>query len=161
MNQHDDQPGEQHGEAPPDSAHPATGDAPDSEQGSGLAEHDPQDLAEDEEVVAVPPPTRDRVGDEDQPDVAEHEAAVPSSGEDQVGEEQPDLAEHESTVPPSAGNAAPDTNGRASIPSTGDDRVDEALTRLAELDRLDVTDHAGVVEDIHRALQDTLAEDED
>lgn len=46
-------------------------------------------------------------------------------------------------------------------PSTGDDRVDEALSRLAELDRLDVTEHAGVVQDVHRALQDTLAEEED
>lgn len=45
--------------------------------------------------------------------------------------------------------------------STGDDRVDEALTRLDELDTLPVHDHATVVEDIHRALQDTLAEDED
>jgi len=49
----------------------------------------------------------------------------------------------------------------AATPPTGDDRVDEALTRLAELDRLDVTEHAGVVEQVHRALQDTLAEEED
>lgn len=47
------------------------------------------------------------------------------------------------------------------IPPTGDDRVDAALSRLGELDRLDVTEHAGVVEDVHRALQDTLAEEED
>lgn len=157
MNQHDAQPGERHVEPPLSSADPATGDAPDSVPSSRLAEHDQQDLADEETAV---PSTDDRAG-EDQPDVAEHEAAVPSSSEDQVGEEQPDLAEHELTVPPSAGNAAPDTNGRASIPPTGDDRVDEALTRLAEMDRLDVTEHAGVVEDVHRALQDTLAEDED
>lgn len=44
--------------------------------------------------------------------------------------------------------------------STGDDRVDQALTRLAELDGRPVHEHAAVVEDVHRALQDALAEDE-
>jgi hypothetical protein len=44
--------------------------------------------------------------------------------------------------------------------STGDDRVDQALTRLAELDDRPVHDHAAVVEEVHRALQDALAEDE-
>lgn len=45
--------------------------------------------------------------------------------------------------------------------TTGEPRVDQALTRLAELDDAPVHDHPEVVEDIHRALQDTLAEDED
>lgn len=43
---------------------------------------------------------------------------------------------------------------------TGDDRVDQALTRLAELDARPVHEHAAIVEDVHRALQDALAEDE-
>jgi hypothetical protein len=43
---------------------------------------------------------------------------------------------------------------------TGDDRVDLALSRLAELDEAPVHQHAAVVEAVHRALQDTLAEDE-
>lgn len=44
---------------------------------------------------------------------------------------------------------------------TGDSRVDAALERLAELDDKPVGEHVAVVEDIHRALQDALAEDED
>lgn len=44
--------------------------------------------------------------------------------------------------------------------TTGDARVDEALTRLAELDAKPVHEHAAVVEDIHRSLQDALAEGE-
>lgn len=44
---------------------------------------------------------------------------------------------------------------------TGDARVDEALQRLAELEDKPVGEHVAVVEDIHRVLQDALAEDED
>ncbi|HEX6198091.1 MAG TPA: hypothetical protein VFZ37_19430 [Jiangellaceae bacterium] len=72
-------------------------------------------------------------------------------------DDQPDLAEHEAAVPSAAEDRPLDPT--ENTPSTGDDRVDEALTRLAELDRLEVTEHAGVVEDVHRALQDTLAEE--
>lgn len=41
---------------------------------------------------------------------------------------------------------------------TGDAAVDQALTRLDELDHLPITEHATVVEGVHRALQDRLAE---
>ncbi|MFW6033629.1 MAG: hypothetical protein ACOC9R_00725 [bacterium] len=44
---------------------------------------------------------------------------------------------------------------------TGHARVDEALQRLSALDDMPVGEHVAVVEDIHRTLQDTLAEDED
>lgn len=117
---------------------------------------------------------------EEHPDVAEHEAAVPSTTTNGLREGGPDVAEHEAAVPSSvedgspeppaqsttaaAGPGMPDAGEQSAttaIPPTGDDRVDEALSRLAELDRLDVTEHAGVVEDVHRALQDTLAEEED
>lgn len=57
---------------------------------------------------------------------------------------------------------APGTPTEADEPAgTRDDRVDQALTRLAELDGRPVHEHAAVVEDVHRALQDALAEDED
>lgn len=48
----------------------------------------------------------------------------------------------------------------AGVDPAGDPRVDAALTRLAELDGLTVHQHAAVIEDIHRSLQDTLAEEE-
>jgi hypothetical protein len=44
---------------------------------------------------------------------------------------------------------------------TGDPRVDSALAALDELDRMPVHEHAAVVEDVHRSLQDALADDED
>jgi hypothetical protein len=43
-------------------------------------------------------------------------------------------------------------------PRTGDPRVDEALARLRELDSLPTAEQAPVLEDIHRRLQDALAD---
>lgn len=69
-------------------------------------------------------------------------------------------------TPPTPPAPLPPTDGepseQAGTPpeSTGDPRVDEALTRLSELDETPVQEHAPVVEEIHRALQDTLAEEE-
>lgn len=50
------------------------------------------------------------------------------------------------------------TPTEAESTATGDAAVDQALTRLDELDHLPITDHATVVEGVHRALQDRLAE---
>lgn len=70
--------------------------------------------------------------------------------------------------PPRAGSAEPTEPSRPAEPAgavepatTGDSRVDEALTRLTELADKPVHEHAVIVEDIHRSLQDALAEDED
>ena len=64
------------------------------------------------------------------------------------------MSEHDEQPAPGAPNATGEPAG------TGDDRVDQALTRLSELDGRPVHEHAAVVEDVHRALQDALAEDE-
>lgn len=46
--------------------------------------------------------------------------------------------------------------------STGDARVDTALAGLDGLDEAPVHEHAAVIEEVHRSLQDALAdEDED
>ncbi len=45
--------------------------------------------------------------------------------------------------------------------STGDPRVDSALAALDEVDGTPVHDHAAVVEEVHRSLQDALADEED
>lgn len=68
--------------------------------------------------------------------------------------------------PPDAGSArepGPATAQPDAAPPepTGDARVDEALQRLTALDDMPVGEHVGVVEGIHRTLQDALAEDED
>jgi hypothetical protein len=48
------------------------------------------------------------------------------------------------------------------VSSTGDARVDSALAALDGLDETPVQEHAAVIEEIHRSLQDALAdEDED
>ena len=44
------------------------------------------------------------------------------------------------------------------IPVTGDARVDAATARLAELVDLPTSDHAAVFDDVHRRLQDALAD---
>jgi len=43
-------------------------------------------------------------------------------------------------------------------PATGEPRVDAALERLDELERLPVTEHRAVFEDVHRRLRDVLGE---
>lgn len=144
-----------------------------------MNQHDAQHGHGQGDAPAAGPP--ERVSRDEQPDLAEHESSVPSSTTNHMHEAGPDLAEHESAVPSSGEDASPDDSlqpgseqpgaaggpgdtveqSAAAIPPTGDDRVDEAVSRLAELDRLAVTEHAGVVEEIHRALQDTLAEEEE
>jgi len=44
------------------------------------------------------------------------------------------------------------------IPATGDARVDAATARLSELVDLPTSDHAAVYDDVHRRLQDALAD---
>lgn len=64
---------------------------------------------------------------------------------------------------PEPATAQPATAPPAAAPPepTGHARVDEALQRLTALDDMPVGEHVAVVEDIHRTLQDALAEDED
>ena len=90
-------------------------------------------------------------------DAAAHEEPVRVPA-DAVPVSAPDRA---SVVAAEPTDATADPHEAAEPTSTGDPRVDAALTRLGELDRLNVTEHAGVVEEIHRALQDTLTEEED
>jgi len=49
----------------------------------------------------------------------------------------------------------------AEVRSTGDARVDEALRPLRTLDDAPVHDHPTMIEDLHRTLQDILAEERD
>jgi hypothetical protein len=45
--------------------------------------------------------------------------------------------------------------------ATDDPRVDAALTPLNALDDTPVDDHPEVIDEVHRALQDILAEEQD
>ena len=60
-----------------------------------------------------------------------------------------------------AGQTALEPDPPAEVPPTGDARVDEALTPLRALDDAPVHDHPAVIEDVHRTLQDILAEERD
>lgn len=52
-----------------------------------------------------------------------------------------------------AGDAA-----RVQVPRTGVASADAAATRLAELDDAELEEHVGVYEDVHRRLQEGLAD---
>lgn len=45
------------------------------------------------------------------------------------------------------------------VPHTGDPRVDDAGSRLADLDGLDLHEHADVFQDVHDRLRAVLADD--
>jgi hypothetical protein len=45
--------------------------------------------------------------------------------------------------------------------ATGDPRIDAALAPLDALDDTPVDDHPPAIEDVHRALQDILAEEQE
>lgn len=47
--------------------------------------------------------------------------------------------------------------GGSGVPETGDPRVDEVLRGLAPLDSLPTSEHVGVYDEVHRGLQDALA----
>jgi len=60
---------------------------------------------------------------------------------------------------PTESEAAPPDGQTDSGPvTTGNPRVDAALARLGELDALPTVEQVPVLEDIHRRLQDALAE---
>ena len=51
--------------------------------------------------------------------------------------------------------------GQPTTAATGDPRVDTALAPLNALEDAPVDDHPAVVEDVHRTLQDILAEEQE
>jgi hypothetical protein len=46
---------------------------------------------------------------------------------------------------------------QADLPETGDARVDEVLSGLAGIENLPTTEHVAVYDEVHRGLQDALA----
>ncbi|MGH8824170.1 MAG: hypothetical protein ACRDVN_06815 [Jiangellaceae bacterium] len=57
--------------------------------------------------------------------------------------------------PPDSTDSGPDQ-----VTGTGDARIDTALAALEGLDRASVHEHAAVVEEVHRSLQDALADED-
>jgi hypothetical protein len=49
--------------------------------------------------------------------------------------------------------------GSDSVSSTGDARIDSALAALDGLDETPVHEHTAVIEEVHRSLQDALADE--
>lgn len=45
----------------------------------------------------------------------------------------------------------------ADLPETGDARVDEVLNKLAGIEQLPTAEHVAVYDEVHRGLQDALA----
>jgi hypothetical protein len=93
--------------------------------------------------------------------------ADPSALEDPVHRDVAAHELHEEGDQAGAGNGderagdrtgAGDEPADAAVPPTGDDRVDAAVERLAELNRRPPAEHVPVYDDVHRRLQDTLAD---
>jgi hypothetical protein len=84
--------------------------------------------------------------------------ADPSALEDPVHH---DVAEHE-LHEEQADEEGAQRDGPAddpdSLPPTGDERVDAAVTRLRDTADSPPEDHVAIYEDVHRRLQDTLAD---
>ena len=85
----------------------------------------------------------------------EHEPPEATADEDA----RPDASEHGGID--AAGQTAVEPGPPAEVRSTGDARVDEALKPLRTIDDAPVHDHPAVIEDVHRTLQDILAEERD
>jgi hypothetical protein len=45
----------------------------------------------------------------------------------------------------------------ADVPDTGEPRVDEVLSKLAGIENRPTSEHVGVYDEVHRGLQDALA----
>jgi hypothetical protein len=79
-----------------------------------------------------------------------HHTADPSALEDPVHH---DVAVHELHE-----EHEHDTPEPAAPEPTGDERVDAAVQRLDEVTRTPPEEHVAIYEDVHKRLQDTLAE---
>jgi hypothetical protein len=75
------------------------------------------------------------------------------TGETDEGQSGADFEADEDIAPNTDWDAAP-----AEIEPTGDDRVDAAVDRLAGVRGIPVSAHVEVYEDVHRSLQDALAD---
>jgi hypothetical protein len=53
---------------------------------------------------------------------------------------------------------APEAHQPFELAETGDARVDEAVSGLTELSGLPTSEHVGVYDEVHRRLQDALAD---
>jgi len=90
-----------------------------------------------------------------------HHVADPSALEDPVHH---DVAVHElseeadEAEQSEAAEPADQPENAVPVEPTGDERVDAAVERLAEVARLPPAEHVAIYEDVHRRLQDSLAD---
>ncbi len=65
---------------------------------------------------------------------------------------------HVDEMRPSRQDLSTRNRPRASAPASGDPRVDAAMQRAAELAGTSPTEHVEIYEDVHRSLQEVLAD---
>jgi len=82
-------------------------------------------------------------------------AAMPGTGAE-TADAPPEPGGERVDAPPEPGGERVDPP-----PETGDPRVDEALVRLAGIAGQPPAEHVAVYEEVHRRLQDTLADLDD
>jgi hypothetical protein len=87
-------------------------------------------------------------------DVALHELHEEHEEDEPAEEpaEQPEPSEQSAGEPAEQPDVAPE------VEPTGDERVDAAVQRLGEVAQHPPAEHVAIYEDVHRRLQDTLAD---
>lgn len=97
-------------------------------------------------------PTDDISPDHD-PDVVATDDSSPDQEEDGIPDE-PEVFVEEIEAEAFHGD---ESQGAADLPETGDPRVDEVLGKLAGIEHRPTGEHVGVYDEVHRGLQDALA----
>jgi hypothetical protein len=87
-------------------------------------------------------------------DVAEHELEEEAASD----EDDADADGGDAAYVDAADGAADGSGWPPAAEATGDERVDAAVERLREVSEMPASEHVGVYEDVHRRLQDSLAE---
>jgi hypothetical protein len=75
--------------------------------------------------------------------------------------DEPTAEPPQAGAPRPAGTPEPDHEPVGEPPETGDPRVDEAIAGLAGISGRPPAEHVAVYEEVHRRLQDTLADLDD
>ena len=93
--------------------------------------------------------------------VSEPEAYAESVGDvGDAGDDADDAdlsAEDIAGIPDEPEPFVEEIRAQADLPETGDPRVDEVLSGLAGIENLPTTEHVAVYDEVHRGLQDALA----
>ena len=92
-------------------------------------------------------------------DEAADEAAEVTAGDDSASLDADSTNESEDTpgIPDEPEPFVEEIRAAGDLPETGDPRVDEVLSRLEGIESIPTAEHVAVYDEVHRGLQDALA----